>query len=85
MFKILNWSHFPRYDNQYEVLLDNRNVDALKNLSAVLWSEPLLPHPLQNFGETELNIYAVELKDYFAFDALLRKLKKPLLMSKTGK
>src|SRR5437764_8228390 len=60
---ILSWSDFLRYNDNDEVVLDSRTVDALKNPPAVVWSSPLPPHSLQNIGEMDLNIIAVELKD----------------------
>ena len=60
---ILSWSHFVRRDENENVLLDSRTVDALKNPPQVLWSGPLPPHSLENVGETELLVLSVEVKD----------------------
>jgi predicted metal-dependent enzyme (double-stranded beta helix superfamily) len=59
---ILSWSNFMRYDDQGKVLVDSRRVDAFKHPPTVVWSSPLPPHSLQNIGETDLNIIAIELK-----------------------
>lgn len=52
-----------RSNDQGNVLLDSRHVEAFKNPPAVVWSRPLPSHWLQNIGETALTIIAVELKD----------------------
>jgi len=60
---VLSWSNFVRYDDQGKVLVDSRRVDAFKDPPAVVWSPPLPPHSLQNIGQTDLIIIAIELKD----------------------
>ena len=60
---ILSWSDFIRYDDKGNVLLDSRTVESLKNPPSILWSSPLPPHSLENIGETELKVIAVELKE----------------------
>jgi len=67
---ILGWSHFVRYDDQGKVLVDSRKVESLKEPPEVLWSQPLPPHSLKNIGDTDLNIYAVELKGDNSTDIL---------------
>ncbi len=58
---ILSWSHFVRYDDSGNVLLDTRTLASLP--SEFMWSAPLPPHSLENVGDTTLHIIAVELKD----------------------
>jgi len=60
---ILSWSHFLRYDDQDNLIVDSRVVEAFKNPPTVTWTKPLPPHSLQNIGATDLVIIAVELKD----------------------
>ena len=60
---VLSWSNFVRYDDRGNVLVDSRNVEAFKSPPTVVWSRPLPPHSLQNIGDTDLAIIAVELKD----------------------
>ncbi len=60
---ILSWSDFVRYDDQGKVLVDSRTVASFKNPPDVLWSAPLPPHSLENVGQMDLNIIAVELKE----------------------
>src|SRR5712692_1888050 len=60
---VLSWSNFVRYDDRGNVLVDSRNVEAFKSPPTVVWSRPLPPHSLQNIGDTDLTIIAVELKD----------------------
>jgi hypothetical protein len=60
---VLSWSDFVRYDDKGEVLVDSRNVEALKVPPAVLWGAALPPHSLENVGEGDVHIISVELKD----------------------
>jgi hypothetical protein len=60
---ILSWSDFVRYDDQGQVLVDSRKIAAFKNPPAVLWSDALPPHSLENVGQADLNIISVELKE----------------------
>jgi quercetin dioxygenase-like cupin family protein len=58
---ILRWSNFVRRDGNGAIVLDSRTVSALAAGSAV-WSTPLVPHTLENVGNAELHVIAVELK-----------------------
>jgi hypothetical protein len=60
---ILSWSHFLRYDDHDNMVVDSRAVEAFKSPPTVAWTKPLPPHSLQNIGDTDLAIIAVELKD----------------------
>jgi hypothetical protein len=60
---ILSWSHFVRYDDNDQVLVDSRIVEAFKQPPTVMWSLSLPPHSLENVGEAELNIIGIELKE----------------------
>jgi hypothetical protein len=60
---VLSWSDFIRYDDKGNVLLDSREVDALKAAPTVLWSAPLPPHSLLNIGAADMHIISVELKE----------------------
>ena len=59
---ILSWSDFVRYDPEGNVLLDSRTIAAKPPVGASLWSAPLVPHYVQNIGDRELRVIAVELK-----------------------
>ena len=59
---LISWSGFVRFDDTGAVLLDSRTVPALQHPPSALWSEPLPPHSLQNVGEADLRIIAVEVK-----------------------
>src|SRR5829696_3733974 len=60
---IQSWSAFVRYDDKGDVLLDSRQVEALKAPPKALWSAPLPPHSLQNVGDADLHVISVELKE----------------------
>jgi hypothetical protein len=60
---ILSWSDFVRYDDKGDVILDSRNVEALRTPPKVLWSAPLPPHYVVNVGDKDLHVISVELKD----------------------
>jgi hypothetical protein len=59
---ILGWSDFIRYDPEGSVLLDSRTLNTKPPVGACLWSAPLVPHCVQNIGDGELRVIAVELK-----------------------
>ena len=58
---ILNVSHFVRRGEDGAVILDSRTIPPIVAGTA-LWSAPLGPHTLENVGETQLHVIAVELK-----------------------
>jgi mannose-6-phosphate isomerase-like protein (cupin superfamily) len=58
---VLSWSDFVRRDANGAVILDSRKNTAIAPGTAV-WSPPLGPHTLENVGESELRVIAVELK-----------------------
>jgi hypothetical protein len=58
---ILSWSDFVRRNADGAVILDSRTVPAIAPGTA-LWSAPLAPHTLENVGDAELRVIAVELK-----------------------
>ncbi|MGA8742705.1 MAG: hypothetical protein WB561_16080 [Terracidiphilus sp.] len=58
---VLSWSNFVRRDANGTVILDSRMIPAILP-GAALWSPPLAPHTLENIGDTELHVIAVEMK-----------------------
>src|ERR1019366_7323296 len=61
---VLGWSDFVRRDANGTVILDSRTMPAVLP-GAALWSAPLGPHTLENIGEAELRVIAVELKEKY--------------------
>jgi len=59
---VLSWSDFVRYDAEGNVLLDSRTNASRPAVGSVLWSNPIGPHYVQNVGDSELHILAVEVK-----------------------
>jgi hypothetical protein len=59
---VVSWSDFIRYDANDGVLVDSREMPSRPVAGAVLWSAPLPPHYVQNMGDAELRVIAVELK-----------------------
>jgi quercetin dioxygenase-like cupin family protein len=59
---VLSWSDFVRFDADGTVLVDSREMPSKPAAGAVLWSAPLPPHYVQNVGEGDLRVIAVELK-----------------------
>lgn len=59
---ILSWSPFVRYDPDGKVLVDSRQMPSTPAKGSVLWSAPLPPHYVENVGDNELRVIAVELK-----------------------
>lgn len=62
VLRVVRWSHFIRYDDQGNILVDSRKVEALQHPAEYLWSAALPPHSLENVGDRELRVVAVELK-----------------------
>lgn len=58
---VLSWSDFIRRDEHGKTLLDTRGQAPLAE-GAILWSEPLPPHSVENVGLSTIRIVGVELK-----------------------
>lgn len=59
---ILSWSDFLRRGPDGEVLLDSRTMRPRPAPGSALWGPPLVPHYVENVGDAELRIIAVEVK-----------------------
>lgn len=59
---VMSWSDFVRRDPEGRVLVDSRMWESRPEPGQALWSAPLVPHWVENVGETELRIIAIELK-----------------------
>ena len=59
---VRSWSDFVRRDENGNIILDSRKVESLATPPAVLWSDPLPPHTLENVGDNEIRVISVELK-----------------------
>jgi len=62
VLRVVRWSPFIRYDDQGNILVDSRKIETLQNPAEYLWSAALPPHALENVGDGELRVIAVELK-----------------------
>lgn len=60
---ILSAGDFIRRDESGAITLDSRSSQPLSTGSA-LWIPPLPPHTLENVGNTEIHIIAVEIKQH---------------------
>lgn len=60
---VQSFSDFIRYDHAGRVLVDSRTLPSRPERGAVLWSSPLEPHTLQNVGDADLRVLAIEIKD----------------------
>ncbi len=58
---IQRWSDFVRRDSEGQIVVDSRSAGMIAEGSA-RWSAPLLPHTLENVGESELRVISIELK-----------------------
>lgn len=59
---VLCWSDFVRRDPDGNVLLDSRRMADRPAVGSALWGPPLGPHSVENVGECDLHVIAVELK-----------------------
>ena len=59
---VLSWSDFVRYDPDGNVLVDSRTMDTKPAIGTALWAGPIGPHYVENVGQTDLHILAVEVK-----------------------
>ena len=59
---IMSWSHFIRYDEQGNIMVDSRTLSSVPANGSALWSGPLAPHSLKNIGENDLHVISVEMK-----------------------
>jgi hypothetical protein len=59
---VVSWSPFVRYDPDGNILVDARQMPSPPTSGSALWSAPLPPHYVENVGDTELRVIAVELK-----------------------
>jgi len=59
---VLSWSDFVRYDPNGNVLVDSRSMAAQPEVGSAIWAGPLMPHYVQNIGQSSLHIIAVEVK-----------------------
>jgi hypothetical protein len=58
---IKSWSHFVRRDREGNVVADSRASGTALD-DQVVWSGPLGPHTLENVGDKDLWVVAVEQK-----------------------
>ena len=61
-FYVQSWSDFVRRDDKGNVALDSRQVESLATPPKALWSDSSPPHTLENVGNTDLWVIAVEVK-----------------------
>lgn len=59
---VLSWSDFIRFDPEGNVLLDSRTLASQPAVGSALWAGPIGPHYVQNVGDADLHILAVEIK-----------------------
>ncbi len=56
-------SDFIRRDGEGELIFDSRKVSPAQKTPAVVWSEPLSPHSVENIGSSEIHLLSIELKE----------------------
>ena len=59
---VMSWSDFLRRDADGNVVVDSRNWERQPAPGEALWLPPLTPHSVENIGQSELRLIAVELK-----------------------
>ncbi len=61
-YYVISWSDFIRYDDKGNVMLDSRNLNKALSPGTAMWSEPLIPHSLENCGTQDIRVISVEIK-----------------------
>ncbi|MBK6874937.1 MAG: hypothetical protein IPG99_00320 [Ignavibacteria bacterium] len=61
-YYVMSFSDFIRYDDKDNVVLDSRTLAQLPSVGTAMWSEPLVPHSLENIGAQDLRVISIELK-----------------------
>ena len=59
---VLSWSDFIRCDPEGNVLLDSRTLPTRPAAGTALWGAPIGPHYVENVGNGDLHILAIEVK-----------------------
>ena len=59
---VMSWSDFLRRDEGGNVVVDSRNWDRTPSVGEALWLPPLPAHSVENIGNAELRLIAIELK-----------------------
>jgi quercetin dioxygenase-like cupin family protein len=59
---VMSWSDFIRRDADGTILADSRPMPSSPAPGEALWLPPLGPHRVENVGDADLHIIAVELK-----------------------
>lgn len=59
---VISWSDFLRRDSDGNVIVDSRDWDRNPAHGEALWLPALTPHSVENIGQSELRLIAVELK-----------------------
>ena len=59
---VMSWSDFLRRDAEHNVIVDSREWERRPAVGEALWLPPLPPHSVENVGNSELRLIAVELK-----------------------
>ena len=59
---VLSWSDFLRRDDAGNILVDSRTMSPRPAPGEALWLPPLMPHTIENIGDADLHIVAVEVK-----------------------
>jgi len=59
---VMSWSDFLRRDADGNAIADSRDLERQPAPGDALWLPPLTPHSVENIGQSELRIIAVELK-----------------------
>jgi quercetin dioxygenase-like cupin family protein len=59
---VLSWSDFVRRDADGAIVAESRALASPPRPGEALWLPPLPPHRVENVGDSDLHIIAVELK-----------------------
>ena len=64
---VMSWSDFVRRDAALNIIVDSRSWERQPLVGEALWLPALPPHSVENVGQCELRLIAIELKSGGSF------------------
>jgi hypothetical protein len=62
IIQVRSASDFIRRDGDGNLLFDSRNAGPADNAPAIIWTDSMPPHSVENIGNAEIHLVSVEIK-----------------------